>query len=70
MLAKQLTIGAALLLVGSSALPQPERRQTTYSDSNTTTFNGTTYSLVEVGARNTLVRQDLYERRRYRLADT
>lgn len=48
-------LASALFFTASSALPQPVRRQTVYPDGNATTINGTTYSLREVGARNTLV---------------
>lgn len=54
MLAQQFIACAAFLLTSTFALPQPVRRQ--ISQKNSTTINGTTYTLTEVGARNTLVR--------------
>ncbi|KAI7161867.1 hypothetical protein KC349_g2533 [Hortaea werneckii] len=55
MLAQQFLTGAALLLASVSALPRPVQRQTSnVVENNSTTTNGTTYTLTEVGARNTL----------------
>ena len=55
MLVQQCLAGAALLLASTSALPQPVRRETNHVENNSTTINGTIYTLTEVGARNTLV---------------
>jgi len=54
MLTQQFIACAAFLLASTSALPQPVRHQISHVENNSTIINGTTYTLTEVGVRNTL----------------